>query len=630
MKSGTRSKRIRVSATVTALVLSLFAGTGAFAASADEPAPYSAEEHALAANDGNEAPPADPVRLQLLGITDFHGYLRALNDSSNGKINSPGGPIVVGGAAYNAAHLKRLKEGHDNSIVVSIGDNFSGWPFEVDAYKNEPTVEFLNAIGVEVSAAGNHEFDISADFLTKHMMNGKCFGTRGEDSCYEDSTGKPFHGSDFDYISANVRDARSGQLVLKPYFIKRIPDGRGGTIPVGFIGLTEAATFTKEQMSYQVGSLYADEAPPEGENLPADENARALLEPANRYAKELQEQGVETIVLLLHEGGSHRGYFNGCVNPFGPAVEFAKYASPAIDVILTGHWHASFNCMIDDPDGNPRPVMEGSNHGRLISEVNLSIDPVTKDVIRERTVAANHPVTRDIAPDPEVERIVSYWAERGGEKWAEPLAELTGDLTRVRNEHGESALADVIADAFYETARTGTPQPADFALTSGVPKRDLLYAKGTNPADKDGLLTFGEYAEANGTHSSEVVVTYTGEQIDRILEQQWTVKADGTEQFDPLNVSYNVRYAYDKSRPIGDRIDPERVLIDGKPLKPGKTYRVATSGTLLISGPAVYPEVAHYTNPVRIASWPVVEYLKKKKVIGVPELNRIVPAEPQP
>jgi 2',3'-cyclic-nucleotide 2'-phosphodiesterase (5'-nucleotidase family) len=572
--------------------------------------------------------PSGTVSLQLLGITDFHGYLQALNDKSNGQINSPSGPITVGGAAYNAAHLKNLKAGHDNSMIVSVGDNFSGWPFEVDAFKNEPTIEFLNTVGVEVSAAGNHEFDISADFLTKHMMKGQCFGIRDGDSCFQDSTGGKFRGSDFEYLSSNVRDAQSGKLILKPYVIKKIPDGKGGNIPVGFIGLTEAATFTKEQMSYQVGSLYTDEAPPPADQLPVDPLARALVEPANRYAQELKEQGVETIVVLLHEGGSHYGYFNTCNKPYGPAVDFAKYASPEIDVILTGHWHASFNCSINDPDGNPRPVMEGANHGRLISEINLEIDPVTKDVIRDRTVAVNHAVTRDITPDPEIEKMVSYWVDRGKEKWAEPLSELTGDLTRTRNEHGESTLADVIADAFYETAKAQTREPVDLAITSGVPKRDLLFAKGSNPADRDGLLTFGEFSDANGTHSSEVVITFTGQQIESILEEQWKVKTDGTEAFNPLNVSHNVRYLYDKTKPVGNRIDVTNILIDGKALELDKSYRVATSGVLLVSGSATYPTFAGYTNPNRIASWPVVDYLKNQKVIQVPELNRISPVNP--
>src|SRR4051794_31115990 len=112
----------------------------------------------------------DLVNLQLLSSTDFHGYLQALNDKSNGQIMTTNGPLTVGGAAYMATHLKNLKAGQDNSILFSVGDAFSGWPFEVASHQNEPTIEFLNAIGLDFSVAGNHEFDVSKDFLTKHMM----------------------------------------------------------------------------------------------------------------------------------------------------------------------------------------------------------------------------------------------------------------------------------------------------------------------------------------------------------------------------------------------------------------------------------------------------------------------------
>ncbi|WP_142383649.1 hypothetical protein [Bacillus sp. V5-8f] len=74
------------------------------------------------------------INLQLLSLTDFHGYLQALNDKSNGQIMTTDGPLTVGGAAYMAAHIKKLKAGHENTILFSAGDDFSGWPFEVASH----------------------------------------------------------------------------------------------------------------------------------------------------------------------------------------------------------------------------------------------------------------------------------------------------------------------------------------------------------------------------------------------------------------------------------------------------------------------------------------------------------------
>ncbi|NHM33994.1 bifunctional metallophosphatase/5'-nucleotidase [Neobacillus terrae] len=553
---------------------------------------------------------SDMVNLQLLSLTDLHGYLQAFNDKSNGEIMTTSGPLKVGGAAYISAHIKQLKQGHENSILFSAGDDFSGWPFEVAAYHNEPTIEFLNKIGLEFSVAGNHEFDAPKQFLTEHMMKGKSFGVRGVDSSFTDSTGKTFKGADYNYLSANIIDAHTGDLVLKPYTIKRIKDGKGGTIPVGFIALTTPTTITGST-SFQEGILTAD----------------PLVETANKYAKELQEKGVETIIAVVHEGGSTKsdGYdINGSDSPSGPIFDFAKEASPAIDAIVSGHWHAKFNAVINDPAGNPRPVVEAANHGRLLNELNLTIDRKTKDVVRSMTTSMNHPVTRDIPADPEIEKMVSYWVERGKERWAQPVAKLTGDLTRARNANGESTLADVAADAHYYSGKKAE-NPAEFALTAASPLRgDLLYKKGTNPEDSDGQILFGEMWQSHGYQNPVLVVSLTGQQIKQILEEQWRKKADGSESFYPLAVSHNVHYSYNKSKPLNDRIDPMNVLINGKPLDLNRTYRVAALAYLVI-GADGYPSFTQYREPERaeVDYWAFLNYLKEQKVIVPPVLERV-------
>ncbi|KKI94140.1 hypothetical protein WQ54_00970 [Bacillus sp. SA1-12] len=552
----------------------------------------------------------DLVQLQLLSITDLHGYLQPFNDKANGQIITTEGPLTVGGAAYLATHIKKLKDGHENSLLFSAGDDFSGWPFEIASHRDEPTIEFLNAINLDFSVAGNHEFDVSKEFLTNHMMQGKCFGVRDVDSCFTDSAGKKFKGADYDYLSANIRDENKGELVLKPYIIKKVSDGKGGKIPVGFIGLTTPTT-VKGSTSFQDGTLIND----------------PLVESANRYAKELQEKGVETIIAVVHEGGSTQSDsydINGCVSPFGPIFDFAKEASPAIDAIISGHWHAKFNCSIDDPAGNPRPVIEGANHGRLLSEINLSIDPETKDVVRHLTAAINHPVTRDVPADKEIEKMVSYWVDRGQKRWAEPVAKLSGDITRARNANGESTLANLAADVHYEAGKKAA-NPAEFALTAASPLRgDLLYKKGTNPADSDGKILFGEQWQAHGYANPVLVVSLSGQQIKQILEEQWRKKADGTESFHPLAVSKNVSLRYDDSKPINNRIDPQHVMINGKPLDVNRSYRVAALAYLVI-GADGYPTFTQYRDPVRVEGdyWAFLQYLKEQKVIEPPALNRV-------
>lgn len=282
------------------------------------------------------APP--PVDVQLLSFTDLHGYLTPQNDAANGTVkDAQGRTIVVGGAAYIAAHLKNLRQGHDNSITFTTGDDFSGWPAEVAYHEDEPTVEFLNSIGVEFAAVGNHELDRPLEFLRDHMGKGRCFGVVDVDSCFTDSTGRRFHGADYAISSANVTRKGSTTPIFKPYVIKHVKVHGGREVRIGFINLTTTTTVAGST-SYQ----------PELDNLP-------LVETANRYAAELKRQGVEAIVADVHEGGSAGGYYDGCTNPSGPVVDFARQASPDIDAIVTGHWHALFNCTIPTRPATPVP-----------------------------------------------------------------------------------------------------------------------------------------------------------------------------------------------------------------------------------------------------------------------------------
>lgn len=530
------------------------------------------------------APTSVPV--QLVSITDFHGYLRPPSPADGGTITGPDGkPQVVGGAAYLATHLKTIRAGKQNSIFFATGDSFAGWPFEVDAHADEPTVEVMNALGVEFDAVGNHELDVSKSFLVDHMAKGKCFGKVGVDSCFIDSTGRRFHGADFSFQSANIVDA-TGRTIVAPYTIRWVRD-HDRAYPVGFIGLTVPDT--------PVGST----------SYQPDLKALDPLESANAAAAELTRRGVKAIVLNMHDGGTDASpTYDNCVNPSGPAIELARKVTPQIDAIVTGHWHAAFNCGIADPAGNPRPVVEAANHGRLINEINLQLDRRTGEVLRDKTTSTNHAVTRDVTPDAGIQRIVDYWTAAGERKYAEPVATITGDFTRTANAAGESTFADLAADVHLWTARQNGP--ADLGIIAAKPavgstalRGDLLVANSNKPGDADGRVLLGESWEAYGYGNPVLTVSLTGESLDAALEQQWQTQPNGTVKFAPLAVSGNVAYSYDVSRPVGDRVDPADVKIDGIALAPGKTYRVAVLAYTVIGGDGYTAFKAGYSDPVR-------------------------------
>jgi 5'-nucleotidase len=313
---------------------------------------------------------------------------------------------------------------------------------------------------------------------------------------------------------------------------------------------------------------------------------------------------VKAIVLNMHDGGTDgSATYDNCVNPSGPAIDLARKVTPQIDAIVTGHWHAAFNCSIPDPAGNPRPVVEAANHGRLINEINVQLDPRSGEVLRDKTTSTNHAVTRDVTPDARIQGIVDYWTTAGERKYAEPVATITGDFTRTANAVGESTLADLAADVHLWTARQNGP--ADLGLIAAKPatgstalRGDLLVANSNKPGDADGRVLLGESWDAYGYGNPVLTVSLTGAQLDAVLEQQWQTQADGTVKFAPLAVSGNVAYSFDAAKPVGQKVDPAEVKIDGGALDPAKTYRVAALAYTVI-GADGYSAFKSYTNPVR-------------------------------
>src|SRR3954452_15062424 len=101
-------------------------------------------------------------------------------------------------------------------------------------------------------------------------------------------------------------------------------------------------------------------------------------------------------------------------------------------------------------------------------------------------------VTRDVAPDPAVQKIADYWTARGSALAARPLAKQTGDFTRTQDGDGESTMGDLAADVQYWAAGTAGKGRADLALGATKPATgsnavawDLPYAKGTGAGDAD-------------------------------------------------------------------------------------------------------------------------------------------------
>lgn len=496
--------------------------------------------------------------VQLLSFNDYHGHLEA-TDPKLTPVEDPS-QTPVGGAEYLSSTLGALrqKSGYAGSLTVAAGDLIGGSPFLSGMFHDEPAVESLNEMKLDVSSVGNHEFDEGTDELLR-MQNGGCHPT---DGCYFPET--PYAGADFQWLSANVVRKDDGSTLLPGTSIKKIKGAR-----IGFIGMTLEATPTLVSPAGVSSVDFLDE-----------------VETANAQAEVLKKQGVEAIVVLLHEGGYQTGTINQCNGISAPIAQIAAQMSPEIDQIITGHTHQAYICSLPDPAGNPRLVTSAHDYGRTVTETSLVIDRRTGDVVRDRSTAVNHLVVQTAPKDGAITQIIDKWNTLAGPLKAQVVGTHTEDILgdSTGNRGIETPMADLVADAVLagtDGANEGGAQIA-FMNVGGV--REDLPMK-PKYSEAPGQITYAEAFDIAPFNNLLVSLDLTGDQIRQVLEQQYQpVPARGSRPMLALGVSEGFTYTWDATQPQGSRVVNGSMALNGTPIEATKTYRVGTLSFLADGG----------------------------------------------
>lgn len=565
--TGSRNRLGRRRALAGTAALSLALGTLALAptaatargsapgASAKQAIPGTLVSTAVQAKKAKKDPSGQLVDVQLLAFNDYHGHLEA---STPGTLE--GEP--AGGSEYLSAALSDLRKGNKYSLTVAAGDLIGGSPAFSGLFHDEPSVESLNAMKLDVSGVGNHEFDEGVPELLR-MQGGGCHPV---DGCY--FPGQPFAGADFTWLSANVVDEQTGTTPLPPYWIKKV-----NSVKVGFIGMTLEATDTLVAAEGIRGYDFLDE-----------------VETANALVPKLQRKGVESIVVLLHEGATQDpapGPINECSNISGPVVTINEGLDPAIDAVITGHTHQPYNCSLPDPDGENRLVTSAYSYGRVVSELNLVIDKRTKDVRRDLSTATNHGVVQSaLTPDPALTAVIEKWQPLFDESGNTPVGTITADITRGGDPTGsdrgvESSAGNLVADAQAWATSFNGAQLA-FMNPGGV-RSDLTFAE--SDGEGDGVVTYGEAFTFQPFGNTLTTFEMTGAQIVSALEQQCQ-PLGSSRPFLHLGVSEGFTYTLETSIVNGDcvSVSISDTVLNGAPLDASTTYSVTVNNFLADGG----------------------------------------------
>ncbi|MGQ0508062.1 MAG: bifunctional metallophosphatase/5'-nucleotidase, partial [Myxococcaceae bacterium] len=481
-----------------------------------------------------------PLEVTVVAFNDFHGQLTPPGGgvvvSADG--GSDGGALIataLGGAEYLARHIRAFKRANPHTVVVSAGDLFGASPLLSALVHDEPTVEVMNALGLDVNAVGNHEFDDGAAELLR-MQRGGCHPI---DGCGDAGV---FAGARFQMLAANVATGDGGTLFPR-YTLKTFDE-----VKIAFLGMTLEGTPGLVTPDGIRGLHFQDEA-----------------ETVNALVPELRSQGVRAIVVIVHEGGvpAAGAGMNECRGLSGPIVEIARTLDSEVDVIVSGHTHQIYNCELFG-----KRVTSAQSQGRLFTEIRMQLDRGTGDVLR--TVAANRLVTRDAGVDEEVKALVEGYASRVAPLANRVVGVAQPGLTLSQNAAGEMPMGQLIADAQLAATTSAGAQLA-FMNPGGV-RTDF---------PNGGEIRYGQLFDVQPFGNSLVTMTLSGQQIAALLEQQWVGQPFGPRI---LQISEGFHYTWWAGADGGMRIERDSLRLGGQLLRLDGTYRVTVNSYLAGGG----------------------------------------------
>jgi 5'-nucleotidase len=514
---------------------------------------------------------ADPVlRISVLAFNDLHGHLEPPMISVREQVNQLSTLVPAGGIAYMASAIQQLKAQHPLHAVVSAGDMIGATPLISALFLDEPTIEAVNAIGIDFNAVGNHEFDKGVAELER-MRQGGCEQFTRLKPCLVNKT---FPGANFEFLAANVKK-ENGNTLFPAYGIKVFQQG-GHEVKVGFVGMTLKGTPQIVTPAGVKGVRFESEA-----------------QTANALVPVLKAKGVAALVLVIHEGGTVQGGPNdpSCPGLTGDILPILNELDPAFDVVVSGHTHRAYAC--DYQNFNPaKPFLltSAGQYGTQLTHIQLQVDAVQRKVTQKsahnltiqseaftnaagvRIVPA--PELPQFTPQPDVARIVATYKAASAEQAARQITRLPLSITRAGTPSGETALGNLIADAQWAATAPADKGASDFAVMNpGGVRADLLVPPG------GGAVNYGQLFSIQPFGNTLTVKTFTGQLVKELLESQY--RQDRPRVLYP---SAQLTYQVDLKQPLGQRIS--NIRIKGQALQLDARYRVTMNSFLATGGDA--------------------------------------------
>lgn len=517
---------------------------------------------------------AATVDVQILATNDFHGRLA---DRPTGSNNPE--PIEI--ASVMSGAVKQLRAANPNTIFAAGGDMIGASTFESFIQRDKPTIDVLNEAGLDVSAAGNHEFDGGYNDLVNRVMKPA-------------SAANPEGGAEWQYLAANVRKKSDGTPAL--------PDVEAS--PGTSDGATWMTTTTDGVDVGFVGAVTEDLPSLVSPSGIADLQVTSIIDETNKAADALKAAGADVVVLLVHEGAPTTKLEDASTND-NAFSRIVKGVDSDVNAIVSGHTHLAYNHFIGG-----RPVVSAGQYGANLNQLVFTVDtdPDGNPATDDSTVTidpAKQKILPMFGPDPDgssgpkatpplypvdgpTKDLVDQAFTKANELGAKVLGKVGGAFNRAKladgseNRGGESTLGNLVAEVqrwATESPLTGAAQIA--FMNPGGLRADMTGAAGGYPAN----LTYKQAAVVQPFANTLVNMKMTGAQIKTVLEQQWQRDDKGNVPQRPflrLGTSKGFFATYDPAKPEGNRVTT--MSLNGKAIEPATSYSVTVNSFLAGGG----------------------------------------------
>jgi 5'-nucleotidase len=252
-------------------------------------------------------------------------------------------------------------------------------------------------------------------------------------------------------------------------------------------------------------------------------------------------------------------------------VDIVKKLDKAVDAVITGHTHRGYQCRVDG-----RLVTQGDAFGRLVTQIDLTINPQTRDVVSTKSSNIVADVSK-FAKDAEMTALVNRAKALSDPIANQPIAKIAVDqIKRDNTPAGESFLGGVIADAQLWATKDAAKGGAVIAfMNPGGIRADLP----PNPSAANNV-TFGDTFTVQPFGNSLVVMTLTGAQIKTLLESQFDNPEPGRNRI--MQVSEGFSYTWDAKAAKGSKVSA--IKLNGQDINPTANYRVTVNSFMADGG----------------------------------------------